>query len=77
MEIGGTRFTDNKFEVALKLLKYYTLSQMTQINDMILMHVCSFIMTKIVTFYALLVCKIFGPEIWSCKIFTNLMSACV
>ena len=41
MEIGGTRFTDNKFEVALKLLKYCTLSpiltrnDLTQINDMI------------------------------------------
>ena len=41
------------------------------------MHLCCFIMTKIVTFYALLVCKIFGPEIWLCKFFTNLMSACV
>ena len=44
---------------------------------LISMHLLCFTITKEVTIYTLLVCKIVGPKIRSCKILTNLISSII
>ena len=62
----STRFTHNIRDFIQKPLKFYTLNGILTkklFKLLISMHL------KIVTIYALLGCKFFGPKIWSCKFF--------